>query len=159
MAGSGGWRTTAAFGSILLVAGCGSLQHETVQQLNARMQIGLAPQVAQQQAGVQPLQNGTQITLAEDTLFTPGSAALSARGQFILASVIEGLMAPPLMQIEVTPSATSSPYLRQARVAAVRRFFTNFALGPQLVASAPATNSTAPQSFAITVHVLPTWPG
>jgi len=159
MAGSRGWRMAAAFGSILLVTGCAGLQQETVRQLNARMQIGLAPQVAQQQAGVQGLKDGTQIMLAEDTLFAPGSAVLSARGQFILASVIEGLMAPPLMQIEVTPSAATSPYLRQARVAAVRQFFTEYALGPQLVASGPAPNPAAPQSFAITVHVLPTWPG
>lgn len=157
MAGLRGWRMAAAAGSVLLVAGCG-MQDETVGQLNARMQIGLAPQLARQQAGVQRLKDGTQVTLSEDALFAPGSAVLSAQGQFILASVIESLMAPPLMQIAVTPSAASSLYLQQARVAAVREFFTDYALGPQLVAvSVP--NPAAPQSLAITVHVLRAWPG
>ncbi|HUN41886.1 MAG TPA: hypothetical protein VMU81_16500 [Acetobacteraceae bacterium] len=148
----------AAFGSIVLVAGCG-VQNETVWQLNRRMQIGLAPQVAQHKADVQQLKDGTQITLAEDTLFVPGSPVLSPQGRFVLASVIEGLMAPPLMQIELTPSASTSPYLRQARVAAVRQFFTDYTLGPQLLASVSAPAPGASPTMAITVHVLPNWPG
>jgi len=158
MARYGGWRMAAAFGSIVLVAGCG-VQHETIWQLNARMRNRLAPEIAQHQAGVRRLQDGTQVTLAEDALFAPGSAVLSAQGQFILGSVIEGLMAPPLMEIEVTPSAAASPGLRQARVAAVRQFFTEYALGREVQASVSAPAPGASQAMAITVHVRRAWPG
>ena len=158
MAGWRGWRMAAAFGSILLVAGCG-LQRETAWQLNARMQHGLAPEVAQHRAGVERVTDGTRVTLAEDALFAPGSAVLSAQGQFILASVVEGLMAPRLMEIQVTPGAMASPALRQARVAAVRQFFVDFALGRQLQASVSAPAAGASQAMAITVHVRPAWPG
>jgi hypothetical protein len=158
MAGVGGWRSAAAFGAALLLAGCG-MQGETVRQLNARMQVGLAPQVAKQQASVQRLQDGTRVSLAEDSLFMPGSAVLSAQGQYVIASVIQGLMAPAVMEIEVTPPAATSPGLQQARVAAIRQFFTDYALGPQLLASVSAPAAAAPQALAITVHVRRAWPG
>ena len=148
MAKLGGWRL-AALGPLLLLAGCGG----TAAQLDARMQHSLAPQIGQHQAGVQRLPDGTQVTLADDALFAPGSAVLTVQGQFILASVIEGLMAPRVMAIEVTPSAAASAALQQARVAAVRQFFTDYMLGPQLQAAAGAPNPAAPQALAITVHV------
>ena len=156
MVGQSRWRVMAPIGAVLVTAGCAGGSGGPVSNLDARMQEGLAPQAAMHQADVQAIPDGTRITLADDALFSPGSAMLDEQGRFVLASVIQGLLAPRLMSIEMTPSAGSSAYLQEARVQAVRQFFIDYELGPELAAgSEPGTQ----QAFTITVHVRRRRPG
>jgi len=152
MAWHGGWRVMAVVWPVVLAAGCAGGPGSPGSHLDARMQQGLAPQAAMHQASVQSLPDGARVTLAEDRLFAPGSADLNAQGRYLLASVIEGLLDPRLMEIQLTPAPATAAYLQQARVESVRRFFVDFALGPTLATSVAAPGSA--QAFAITVHVL-----
>ena len=153
MAGSSGWRLAAMLAPLVLAAGCAGGSGGTVRQLDARMQERLAPQVATHQAGVQLLSNGTRIELAEQALFPPGSAVLDAQGQFILASVIQGLMAPRLMLIEITPAAGTRVDLREARVDAVRQYFGEYALGPEVQEAEQSPQAGDAQALAVTILV------
>jgi hypothetical protein len=147
-------RLTALLGLVILVAGC---EQGTMQQLGDRMQFQLAPQLANGQAGLQRLQDGAQVTLADATLFPSGSAELSDQGRYVLASVVEGLMAPNLLQIDVSESPATPAGLQQARVQAVTQFLNSWQLAPELVApiSQQTVATTAPQTMAITVRRAP----
>ena len=152
MAGFGGWRLAALLAPLAFAAGCAG-SGGTAQHLDARMQERLAPEVAARQGDVHPLPDGTRIELSEQALFPPGSAVLDAQGQFILASVIEGLMAPRLMMIEIAPAAATPADLRQARVEAVRQYFGEYALGPEVQQAGQSPQAVDPRALTVTVLV------
>jgi len=147
-------RLTALLGLAVIVAGC---EPSTVQQLGDRMQFRLTPQLANGQAGLQRLPDGAQVTIADQTLFPNGSTQLSDQGRYVLASVIESLMAPNLLQIDVSASPSTSGGLQQARVQAVTQFLSAWQLTPELVApiSQQTVATAAPQATAITVRLAP----
>lgn len=158
-----GGRLAVLLTPILLMAGCGSGSQQVTEELGNRMQDRLAPQLATGQAGLVRLPDGVQVSLAEDSLFAPGSAQLTPAGSYVLAGVIEGLLAPSLLQIDVTETSPTTLALQQQRVQAIRNFLTDFQLGPQLQAAAlqPGTVPTAAPGarlLAITVRINPALP-
>jgi hypothetical protein len=147
---------------LLSLAACGeSAARHNAQILNGRLQAGLAPDLAAGRATLQPLPDGAQVTLAEQTLFPNGGAQLDDRGRFILASVIEGLLDPRILRIDLAQSPATPPDLQQARLRAVRQFFDAYLVGLALQ-PAPVQSAMAPQPVAatsqgttVTVTVVP----
>jgi hypothetical protein len=137
-------------GSLLLMAACSS--GSPTQDLNARLQMQLAPQIATNEAALQPLPDGSQVLLIDESLFAAGGAQLNDKGQYILASVIEGLIDPRLLRIEVADSPGTAAYLQSARVQAVTEYFADYGLAPTLQPPSAPVATTSPGTV-IAIHV------
>jgi hypothetical protein len=146
----------ALFFPTLFVVGCTSSSNNSVANLGQRMQVLLAPDIAAGRAGLEQLPDGARVTLPEKFLFPPGRGELDARGRFLLASVIQGLLEPGILRIEVTEPAPSPAYLQGARADAVKQYFVDYGLGPVLQPAAvpPGSVDTAPQDLMITVSIV-----
>jgi hypothetical protein len=136
----------------LLGACCGP---NNASLLNRRLQAQLTLETANGRAVVQPLPSGAQVTLTDQTLFPNGGAQLDARGRYVLASLIEGLLDPNILQISLASSSATPPALQQARGQAVRRFFEEYFLGPSLQPAGSAPVAAASGGTTITVTVAP----
>ena len=137
-------------GSLLLTAGCSC--GSPTQDLNARLQARLAPQLATNQAALQQLPDGSQVLLIDQSLFTVGDAQLTDQGQYILASVIEALIDPRLLRIAIADQPGTSAYLQSARIQAVNQYFTDYGLAGTLQPpSAPVV--ATPLGTVIGIHV------
>jgi hypothetical protein len=143
-------------GSLLLVAACSCGTGTNVQTLNTRLQARLSPQLATNQATVQQLPDGSQVVLVDQSLFAAGGAQLNDGGRYVLASVIEGLLEPRLLRIEVADTPGTSPYLQNARAQAVTQYFVDYGLAPTLqppAAQPVVPVGVPPQGTTITVHL------
>jgi flagellar motor protein MotB len=105
---------------------------------------------------VQQLPDGSQVVLVDQSLFAAGGAQLNDGGRYVLASVIEGLLEPRLLRIEVADAQGTSPYLQNARAQAVTQYFVDYGLAPTL--QPPAAQPVVPvgvptQGTTITVHL------
>lgn len=146
---------------ILVVVGCASASHRSAWHLENRLQTRLAPQIAAGQVGVQRLPDGVRVTLSEQSLFPYGSAQLDDRGRYLLASVVQGLLDPRLLRVDVSEQSGTSTFLQQQRVRAVTEFIHHVEVAPELLFAALATGmsagpvASAPQPMAITVTVGP----
>ena len=150
-------------GPAVLAAGCSTstVQRRSAEQTN-RFQVLLAPQIVRGQVAVEPLPDGARVVLPEALLFPPGSAELDDGGRYLLASVVEGLLAPPLLRIDVAAAPGASPALQQAREQSVTAFMQAFQAGPamepreleQTLAPSPAAPATgAANAMSISVAV------
>jgi hypothetical protein len=146
------------FVPVLVLAGCGSGSDHSAEDLGNRLQAELTPEISDGRASVAQLPDGARVVLTDQALFPSGGAVLDNKGRYILASVVEGLLDPRLLQIEVAESAGTPASLQAARTQAVQTFVQN-ALVPmswpytprQVVPAAPG--SAAPQGISITVAV------
>ena len=123
--------------------------------LGNRLQTQLTAEIANGRAAVQPLPNGAQVTLTDQSLFPNGGAQLDARGRYVLASFIEGLLDPNILQIGLASSPATPPALQQARVQAVRQFFEEYFLGPFLQPPGSPPVAAASGGTTITVTIVP----
>jgi flagellar motor protein MotB len=147
----------AIFSPMLLAAACSSSPVErSAQELGYRLQAHLAPDIAGGGAVLEQLPDGARVTLGEQALFPSGSTELDDKGRYVLASVIEALLAPRLLRIEVAESGTGPVGLQAARAQAVTRYFEEYGLGPALQVSATPSGSVgaAPQELTITVRIV-----
>jgi len=149
-------RLVALLAPLFVVAAC-SWEPSSPQMLNDRMQARLAPEIAAGQVAVQPLAAGTQVAIPEQSLFSPGSAQLSDKGRSILTYVIQALLEPTMLTIQV---ADASDSLQGARAAAVAQYFRDHSLGQQLQPTVIGTEvpvgpaGTPVQGMTITVNVV-----
>jgi outer membrane protein OmpA-like peptidoglycan-associated protein len=138
---------------LVLLPGCAA--QYPAQDLGDRLQSELAPQLSNGSAMLERLPDGARVTFPDQTLFPTGSAELDAKGQFVLASLVEALLAPALLQVDIAgPAATPAP-VQQARAVAVTQFLHGIQVAPNLLftslrEAAPA-DGTAPQATMITV--------
>ena len=148
-------RLVALLGPVLFVVACTS-GNSSVANLGQRMQVLLAPDIAAGRVRLEQLPDGARVTLPEQSLFPPGRGELDDRGRFLLASVIQGLLDPGILRIDVAEPAPSPAYLRGPRVLAVRQFFVDYGLGPTLQPAAVQQGSgdTAPQDLTISVSIV-----
>jgi hypothetical protein len=153
----------AFLGPMLLVAACSSSsgRDRTAQELGYRLQTQLVPDIAAGQAVLERLPDGTRVTLSEQALFPGGKAELDDKGRYVLASVIEGLVDPRLLRIEVEASPATPVSLQAAHVRAVTQYFKDYQLGPALQEStipqgmpSEAMGAAAPQGLTITVTII-----
>jgi hypothetical protein len=129
-------RLAVLFISLFSLAACGSGQQHTERLLDQRLQHRLASEVAAGQAVVQKVQSGDRVTLLGPSLFANGPQALDNQAPDVRANVIEALLDPRLMQVQVADSSALPANQRDARVQNVTDYFTANGLGPAVV---PAT--------------------
>lgn len=113
---------------LLMAAGCASGPDQDAHELGDRFQTQLRPQLAGGQAVLERLPEGVRVTVSEQSLFPRGSAELDDKGRYVLASVVESLLDPSLLQIQVVEWSPTSPALQLARVQAVADFLDRWQL-------------------------------
>jgi hypothetical protein len=146
-------RIAALLSPLLLLAACGNPQQHSAQVLNNRMLDHLSAEIAAGKAVVQPLPSGTQITLLDPSQFPNDDRTMEDQFVDMRADVIEGLLDPSLMRVQVADTSTLPQYQRQTRIANVAGYFTANGLGPVLVPAAPAPATPGPAGLLITVNV------
>jgi hypothetical protein len=141
---------TAPLALLLVLAGCAG--GRVPRELSQRLQWELGPELANGGATLERLPDGARVTLADQTLFPADRAVLDTRGRYVLASLVQGLLAPDLLQVDVTGPAE---FLPQARAAAVAEFLRDTQVAPNLLfislQQGSAVSVTAPQATTITV--------
>jgi hypothetical protein len=122
----------------LLLAACGpSGQQRTTQRLDDRLAELMAPDVAAGNAVLQPLPDGVRVTLLGSSLFPADERALDDQTRDVRAGVIEGLLDPRLMRVQVVDTSGLPAEQRDARVHNVTQYFIDYGLGSTLVPAAP----------------------
>src|SRR3954464_9338847 len=91
----------AAFGPLILLGACGSDQQRSVDMLNRRLQTTLKPEIADNRVALQPQPDGATVTLLDSARLPDDAGAMDNRVRDPRASLIEGLLAPSLMQLFV----------------------------------------------------------
>jgi hypothetical protein len=146
---------------IIMAASCHSSgQQRATQLLDQRLQAELAPDIAAGKAALQPLPDGARVTLLDTSSSFPNDVgALTDRRPDIRSNVIEGLLDPKLMRIQVTDTSTLPADQRDARVQNVVQYFVANGLGSTLgpatpqQATLPGSADTAPAGLRITISV------
>lgn len=142
---------------LLVLASCASQEQRSVRLLDQRLQTGLAPDIAANRAVVQSLSDGARVTLVDSSIFPNDTDALDNRAFDLGASVIQSLLDPDLMRIEVADTSTLPDAQRDARVRRVVQYFTVYGLAPSLRAAEPipaGSAATTPAGLAITIAVV-----
>jgi hypothetical protein len=121
-----------ALAGVLALAACG--EPSSTQMLQTRASVAMSPtQTCNSQAIVEQLPNGTRVRLPDTTLFVIGRTDLSPCGQFALASVVEAMLNPAIMQVAVEPGAdidAPQAAFPRERAEHVRKFLSNVGFSP-----------------------------
>jgi hypothetical protein len=147
-------RACVCVAPLLLLLGCAS--ERSPLDISDRLQAELSPELANGSVTLEQLPDGARVTLPDQTLFRTGGAELDAKGRYILTGLVEALLAPPLLQVEVAgPAGTPTP-LQQARVRAVTQFLQGIQVAPNLLFTElqegpPTAGDVAPQVTTVTV--------
>ena len=113
----------------------------------------MAPDIAANRAVVQPLPDGARVTLLDRSLFPSQIDALDDRESDPRASVIEGLLDPYLMRVQIADTTDLPPDQRAARVRNVVRYFVANGLALTLEPAQPVPTGS-PAGVAITINVV-----
>jgi len=152
-------RRAAVLSSLLLAAGCASIfgGHRTTRELGDRLQAHLAPDIAAGRVALQPLPAGARVTLLDRSMFQNDRGALANQGHDILSSVIEGLVDPRLVRIDVADGSSTPDGAQSVEARSVSRFFQDFGLGPEVQAAEPRmgmpAGSAGVQPGALTISI------
>lgn len=138
---------------LVLLAACGSGQQHSVQVLNHRLEARLAPEIAAGRAVVQRTNSGAQVTLLDTSLFPNDARSLDDQYPDIRADVIEALLDPTLMQVQVSDSSGLPAYQQDMRVRNVRNYFTANGLGIVLVPPETTPVAGVPAGLNMTINV------
>jgi hypothetical protein len=139
---------------LLLFAGCAG--PSTTQRLGYRLQVGLAPDIAAGNAILQPLPNGARVTLVRLPRYAPGrQPVVDDQQRDVRASVVEALLDPSLMRIQLADTSTLPDAQRDARVRNMAQYLEAYELGSTLQPAAPpqAMPPDAPPGLTITINV------
>jgi hypothetical protein len=151
------WRFALLLGPLLAVAACGSGgEQHTTRLLNDRLQARLGPDIAAGNAALQALPDGARVTLLSTSTFPSDTRVLDGKASDIRSNVIEGMLDPNLMRVQVTDSSALPDRLREARVANVDAYFVAYGLGSTLVATGvpgPVSPAGGPAALTIDIHV------
>jgi hypothetical protein len=160
-------RLAVLFSPLFLIAACSSGQQHTTWLLNQRLQAQLAPDIAAGNVALQPMPDGAQVTLLGPSLFTNNAKTGEDQRPDLRASVIEGLLDPRLMQIQLADTSNLPDSQRNARIQDVSRYFVAYGLGSTLQpsdvppqAAPPGPSGMAPTGLTITINLqCPSRPG
>jgi hypothetical protein len=155
------WRFAGLCLPLLLFAACGgpSDQQRAAWQLDHRLEARLAPQINAGNATVQPLPDGARVTLLGPAQLPIGGQPVSSSGDDGRANVIQGLLDPRLMRVQLADTSALPPDQQAARVAALTQYFVDYRLGPTLQPAAPpqgvppGPDGAAPAGLTITISV------
>jgi hypothetical protein len=141
-----------------LLSACGDPPN--VQVLNSRVAARMAPpQVCTSQATVEYLPNGARISLPDTVLFVVGRTDISPCGQYALASIVEAMLDPRLMQVIIEPGGDlDSPdaYLPRERTTSLKATLSNIGFVPD---QPPVLVQPAPVSAGRAWGIVLTVPG
>jgi hypothetical protein len=139
------WHLAVLLCLLLALGACGqsSGEQRATSLLDERLQVTLAPDIAAGNAALQPLQNGAQVTLLGTAQYPPGARAEDVNGRDVRADVVEGLLDPRLIRIQVGDTSVLSDYQRDARVRDMTQYLQTYGLEPTLQPAAPL-QSAAP---------------
>ena len=150
----------ARLSPMLLLAACDwSGTHHATRVLDNRLQRQLAPAIAIGKATLQPLPAGARVSVLPSPVTPDGKAVLDDKDRFVLDSVIEGLLDPRLLRIDVADPSAAQDSLQAARVRMVTQYFVDYALGPSLQpadltqATSPEPGAAPPAGLTITINV------
>jgi hypothetical protein len=125
-------RAMPALAALLLLAACGEPSSSSV--LDTRVAARMAPaQPCNAQARVEYLPNGARISMPDSALFTIGRPELSTCGQYAMASAVEAMLDPSIMQVVIEPGGDlDAPYagLVRQRVGALKGIFAKASFPP-----------------------------
>ena len=111
----------------LLLAACS--EPPAVQVLNDRVTASMSPaQPCNGPASVEYLPNGARIRIPDTALFTVGRTDLSPCGGYAMASVVEAMLDPRIMQVVIEPGGdinAPDAFLPRERVGVLRASFSN----------------------------------
>jgi hypothetical protein len=125
--------------TLLLMTACGSSgQSGTAQRLDQRLETRMAPDVAAHRATVQSLPDGARVTLLDTTLFPNTADTLDNRISDPRANIVEALLDPSLMRIQVADSSTLPVDQRDTRVRNVTEYLQVSGLGASLQPTEPS---------------------
>jgi hypothetical protein len=145
----------------LLLAACGgpSGPQLTTQGLDDRLAADLAPDIAAGNAVLQPLPGGARVTLLGSSAFPADERALDDQHRDARVSVIEGLLDPSLMRVQLVDTSGLPDDLRDSRVRNLAQYFADFGLGSTLLPTAPrsvlppGSAGATPPGLTITISV------
>jgi hypothetical protein len=138
---------------LISLAACGSGQQQTTQLLDQRLRMELATDVATGRALVEQVAGGDRVTLLGPAMFTNDKRALDDQTPDVRANVIEALLDPSLMHVQVTDISPLPAYQRDTRVANVQRYFTANGLGGVLVPADAAPAAAGPAGLVLMINV------
>jgi hypothetical protein len=137
-----------------VVAACTSSgQQHTTRLLDQRMQAQLAPDIAAGNAALQFLPDGARVTLLSRSSFPGDVKARRVGDPDIRSSVIEGLLDPSLMRVQVADTAALPDRQRQERIRNVNQYFVAYGLGSTLETAVPEPASSGPAGLTIDIRV------
>jgi hypothetical protein len=142
--------------ALLLIAACSSGVQHTTRLLNNRLQDRLAPDIASGTATLQPLPGGAQITLLGNLQFPDDAPALNDQQRDVRSSVVEGMLDPALMQVQVADTSALPLDQRNARVRNVVQYFAAYGLAPSLLPVPPeqaSPSGAAAAGLTITIGI------
>jgi hypothetical protein len=139
---------------LLLLAACASPQQRTANLLEQRLEARLQPDIATGRATVQRLPGAARVTLLDASQFPVGTMALDDKYPDLRAGIIEGMLDPSLMRVQITDTSTLPEEQRDARVRNVAAYFGANGLGNVLSVADPASPEASPAGLAITISVI-----
>jgi hypothetical protein len=154
-------RLAVVLAPLLLFAGCSG--PSTTQRLSDRLEADLAPDIAAGNAVLQPLPDGARVTIVGFSRYAPGRQSIADDQQRdVRASVVEALLDPSLMRIQLADTSALPDAQRSARLRTLTRFLEAYELGSTLQPAAlpQALPPDAPPGLSITIRVqCPSWNG
>lgn len=122
--------------------------------LASRLDWNLSNGITARQATVERLPDGARVTFPETALFPGAGSGLSPQGEYRVVSVVESLLAPAIMQVQVVGDPSVPEYLRADQVRRVQQYFP---AETERVPMAAGNPGTSPGSFTILLGVRPDW--
>jgi hypothetical protein len=149
-------RCAVLISPLFLLAACGpSGQQRTISNLNGRLLYLMGPDLAAGRAVLQPTSDGARVTLLGTSQFPADEKALDNGQLDVRTSVVEGLLDPRLMQIQLADTSSLPDDQRNARLQNVARYFGAFDLATTTQpAMPPAPAGSVPPGLAITISVV-----
>jgi hypothetical protein len=149
--------------SLILLAACasGTQNQRTTQLLDRRLTASLATDVAAGRATVQALPDGDRVTLLGASPFPTDAKALDDQRPDVRANVIQALLDPTLMRVQVADTSTLPDYQRDMRVRNVTQYFVANGLEPVLIpAAGPDAAPVGTSGLVLTIRLecpAPNW--
>ena len=140
---------------LLFLGACGPTREQaTAGLLNQRLQEQLSAEVTANRVALQPLPTGAKVTFL-DTSSTPGGLQVSDPGVgSVRASLIEALLDPSLMRIDVMDTSTLPPEQKAKRTSNLTQYIQSMQLGSTLQpAQPPEAQSSGPGGMTLTIEV------
>jgi hypothetical protein len=149
-------RLAVVLSLVFFIAACGpSPQQRTARLLDDRLQAQLAPDIDAGRVAVQALPDGARVTLLGSSMLLNGPQTLDEQYPAVRANVIEGLLDPTLMRVQVADTSSLPAAQRTVRVRNVETYFAANGLGSVLVPAGDGPADAGPEGLTITISVCP----